>query len=109
MRLLPAGAGNLPDEERDKAEGRSVRHSADIFQRMKSAANNRLPGQHLFENFVTEDEERQLIEYIDTCEPTWHLSTFNGPHGCVTFHFPPNECRTCFLHMLRPTNLRLSP
>ena len=73
--------GNLPSERMHTADGRTAKNPSNLFQRMKSAANNKLPGQFLLENFITEDEERELIDYIDTCEPPWHLSTFNGPHG----------------------------
>ena len=50
---------------------------------MQSAAKKKLPGQFLFEDFVTEKEERELVAFIDSCEPPWHLSTFNGPHKCA--------------------------
>lgn len=77
--LIDAAPGDEPAVEEVKAR----KSSSDVFQRMKSAANNKLPGQYLHENFISEEEERRLIEYIDTCEPAWHLSTFNGPHGYV--------------------------
>ena len=80
-RSICAEIGSISGEKGDKAEARTEKVSTDVFERMKSAAKNKLPGQFLFENFISEEEEKQLIEYIDTCDPPWHLSTFNGPHG----------------------------
>lgn len=51
-----------------------------LLQRMAAAANNKLPGQHLFEEFITQEEEIHLLACIEQCEPPWHLSTFNGAH-----------------------------
>ena len=58
-----------------------VKNSASaLLQRMAAAANNKLPGQHLFVDFISEEEEAELIDHIEHCEPAWHLSTFNGSH-----------------------------
>ena len=38
----------------------------------------RLPGCHVFKNFLSKVEERQLVREIDTCDPKWHVSSWNG-------------------------------
>ena len=51
---------------------------------MQSAAQ-KLPGHHLFDKFISDDEEQELIDFIETCEPPWNQSTFNGPHRWILF------------------------
>ena len=75
----------------EEAAGSLPEAASDLLYRMRSAANNKLPGQHLFQDFISEEEERQLIDFIETCEPPWHLSTFNGPHRCL-----PHQAKTIF-------------
>jgi len=48
-------------------------------KRMRIApVSKRLPGCHLFENFLTVEEEKRLVRKLDSCDPKWHISSWNG-------------------------------
>lgn len=39
-----------------------------------------LLGHHVFMNFITEQEETDLLHWIDTCSPPWKVLRINGRH-----------------------------
>eukprot|EP00934_Nitzschia_sp_Nitz4_P000598 Nitzschia sp. Nitz4//scaffold231_size31564//1269//2387//NITZ4_007936-RA/size31564-processed-gene-0.44-mRNA-1//-1//CDS//3329543281//598//frame0 len=43
-----------------------------------------MPGLYQFENFITQEEEQELLDMLDDVDPnqpTWELSRFNGQHN----------------------------
>ncbi|KAK9799745.1 hypothetical protein WJX73_008559 [Symbiochloris irregularis] len=51
-----------------------------ILDRLPGTAHLTLPGHFLFEEFITEPEEAQVVDLVDRLPPAWHNSNFNGPH-----------------------------
>ncbi len=41
-----------------------------------------LPGEYRVPEFVTEQEELDLLHMLDACSPLWQDKTFNGKHRC---------------------------
>ena len=46
----------------------------------KFLGHQQLPGLHLFENFISLDEEKELIRQIEESQPPFKLSHWNGKH-----------------------------
>jgi alkylated DNA repair dioxygenase AlkB len=55
-------------QERKNEKGRLVPHPL-------------LKGQYTIEDFITEEEEERLLVFLDSAQPAWKKSQFNGPHG----------------------------
>ena len=45
-----------------------------------AAAHASLPGQFLFQDFISKAEEAELLDLVDNHPPHWKNSTFNGTH-----------------------------
>ena len=43
-----------------------------------SPVSKRLPGCHVFKDFISKEEEIRLVGEIDACNPKWHMSNWNG-------------------------------
>ncbi len=41
-----------------------------------------LPGEYRVPDFVTKQEELDLLHMLDACSPQWQDKTFNGKHRC---------------------------
>ena len=60
-----------------------------------------LPGEYRVPDFVTEQEELDLLHMLDACLPLWQDKTFNGKHrcrcdaDCVLSGIPHLACRFC--------------
>ena len=77
------------DEERSEDE------TKDAFAEMRRAAKRmamvKLPGHFLIENFIDEDEESRIVEFLDEdVERPWRDSSFNGAHEGKKYGVEPN-------------------
>jgi len=76
-------------------EEQSAEETNDAFAEMRRAAKRmamvKLPGHFLIENFIDEDEERRIIEFLDEdVERPWRDSSFNGAHEGKKYGVEPN-------------------
>lgn len=81
--------GRVEEEEEEEEETR------DAFAEMRRAAKRmamvKLPGHFLIENFIDEDEERRIVEFLDDdVERPWRDSSFNGAHEGKKYGVEPN-------------------
>ena len=90
------GRRTAKDGERDDAdEERSEDETKDAFAEMRRAAKRmamvKLPGHFLIENFIDEDEESRIVEFLDEdVERPWRDSSFNGAHEGKKYGVEPN-------------------
>ena len=90
------GRRTAKDGERDDAdEERSEDETKDAFAEMHRAAKRmamvKLPGHFLIENFIDEDEESRIVEFLDEdVERPWRDSSFNGAHEGKKYGVEPN-------------------
>ncbi len=60
-----------------------------------------LPGEYRVPDFVTEQEELDLLHTLDACSPVWQDKTFNGKHrcsrdaDCILSGIPHLACCSC--------------
>jgi len=79
----PAILGSQPKQERQAqaclvpSMPQPSPHSQ--YQLLPHAA---LPGEYRVPDFVTEQEELDLLHMLDACSPPWQDKTFNGKHRC---------------------------
>ncbi|DBA82869.1 TPA: hypothetical protein ACH3X1_006662 [Trebouxia sp. C0004] len=77
----PAMLGSQPKQER-QAVARSVPFMPQPSPRSQHqlVPHAALPGEYCVPDFVTEQEELDLLHMLDTCSPLWQDKTFNGKH-----------------------------
>ena len=51
-----------------------------MLRRLMAGGHAALQGHHTIPNFVSPAEEAALVALVDTCQPAWHDSNFNGKH-----------------------------
>lgn len=81
------GAGDSLGQHRGR--GPPPRSGMSLALLLRSAANEKLPGQLLFEEFVSPEEEQQLVSFLDSSQPAWRSGNFNGPHRCASLPSRP--------------------
>ena len=73
-----ASACNGPSTNADKM-GKSAKEDLFYLEHQREP----VPGLFIFENFITEEEERQILVELDRCQNNdvpWTPANFNGPH-----------------------------
>jgi len=68
-----------------KVQSATTMEAKDAFERMMRASKERgevkLPGNFVLENFITEEEERDVVDFLDSDGTNpWRDQTFNGAH-----------------------------
>ena len=77
------------DEERSEDETKDA--FAEMHRAAKRMAMVKLPGHFLIENFIDEDEESRIVEFLDEdFERPWRDSSFNGAHEGKKYGVEPN-------------------
>ena len=63
----------------------------------KLQAKVKLPGHYILENFITEDEERRIVDWLDDdiAAGPWRDSSFNGAHQGKKYGVEPNLLKRC--------------
>ena len=51
-----------------------------LLRRLMAGGHSALQGHHTIPNFVSPAEEAALLALVDTCQPAWQDSNFNGKH-----------------------------
>lgn len=68
-----------------------------------------LSGCHVFEHFLTEKEERELLDDLDRCSPHWSFSSWNGSCFSKTWGVEVDVVKRCVGPVKRPIPSFLNP
>ena len=64
---------------------RSGAHASSATRKTTKSFTSHLPGQYIFRDFLTEEEEVTLLKHIEATKPKWEYSRWNG--NCYTKHW----------------------